>query len=77
MTIRLSVAVAALVLMMAWGASEVRAASELQCQVLQGQDFSSVIDAPTHLMATRVVEASDGVPAYCQVKGYVAPSVEF
>ena len=77
MTIRLSVAVAALVLMMAGGASEVRAASELQCQVLQGQDFSSVIDAPTHLMATRVVEASDGVPAYCQVKGYVAPSVEF
>ena len=59
-------------------ASDAWSATEAQCQALVSQDFSSVIDAPTHLMGSNAVPASaDGVPAHCQVRGYVAPSIEF
>ena len=64
-------------LMAASGANDVEAASEAECQALQSQDFSHVIDASTHLMATGTVAAANDVPAYCQVKGYVSSSVEF
>ncbi|NKB43129.1 MAG: tannase/feruloyl esterase family alpha/beta hydrolase [Alphaproteobacteria bacterium] len=74
---RLTLAAVALVLVATSGAGDVEAASEAQCQALQSQDFSNVIDASTHIMATHTIAAADDVPAYCQVKGYVSSSVEF
>ena len=52
-------------------------AAESQCAGLARADFSSVLDAPTHVNVTNAVAAANGVPAYCQVKGYVSPTVEF
>jgi len=46
-----------------------------QCEVLESVDFASVQDAPTQVTEAKVVEASDNLPAYCRVKGYVAPNV--
>jgi Tannase and feruloyl esterase len=46
-----------------------------QCTVLGTADFASIQDAPTQVTSARFVEASSGVPAYCQVRGYVSPQV--
>jgi hypothetical protein len=54
-----------------------RAAGDADCTALRTADFSGILDAPTHLMSVRAVDAANGVPAYCQVKGYVASAVEF
>lgn len=48
-----------------------------QCSALAATDFSNLMDAPTHVTAARAVEAAAGLPAYCQVQGYVAPAVGF
>jgi hypothetical protein len=55
----------------------IQAATEGQCEALQSQDFSNIIDAATHVMSSRVVAAANDVPDYCQIKGYVSSSVEF
>lgn len=56
---------------------EAEAASESQCKALAGQDFSKLLDASTHIMGASSVEEEDGVPAHCQVRGYVSSAVEF
>lgn len=57
--------------------SDARAASESQCVALATQDFSTLLDASTHIMGASPVKAADGVPAHCQVRGYVSSAVEF
>lgn len=48
-----------------------------ECPALATADFSKIQDAPTRVIAARLVEASGGLPAYCQVQGMVLPSVGF
>ncbi len=47
-----------------------------QCTALKHVDFSRIQDAPTQITEARLIEAK-GDPAYCQVRGYVSPQVEF
>ena len=48
-----------------------------QCMGLPSVDFSGIQDAPTEVMATKVVEPAAGAPAYCKVQGYVSPQIAF
>lgn len=48
-----------------------------QCAALQHADFSGIVDAPTQVDEAEVVGATAGAPAYCRVKGYIAPTVGF
>jgi feruloyl esterase len=50
---------------------------EPSCSALAGHDFSTVQDAPTQLTSAAPVAAADGLPAYCNVIGYVTPQVGF
>lgn len=52
-------------------------AAATDCAALAGVDFQSLPDAPTTLGVSREVPASPGMPAYCQVQGFVAPQVRF
>jgi feruloyl esterase len=45
------------------------------CSALGAMDLSTIQDAPTLVTKATVVEASEGVPAYCKVEGYVWPQV--
>ncbi len=47
-----------------------------RCGVIRSEDFSGVLDALTQVTDAKFVEEA-GAPAYCQVGGYVAPSVGF
>ena len=47
------------------------------CAALVLQDFSGVLEAPTRIQSSRVVEAKDTTPAYCEVRAYVWPQVQF
>lgn len=53
------------------------AASEAECQDLVLQNFSLLADASTQIMRATAVPEADGVPAHCQVRGYVSSAVEF
>jgi len=65
------------ILVMGFGSS--RAAhgedSGVRCEALANTDFSGIMDAPAQLTEARVVAASAEIPAYCEVNGYVSPSV--
>lgn len=50
---------------------------ESACKSLVNADFSTVQDAPTMVIDAKLVEASGGAPAHCQVEGYVTPNVGF
>jgi Tannase and feruloyl esterase len=70
----------ALVLVTSWGV--VNAASfesddsdSVQCKAVGGADFSGIQDAPTQITEAVSVKASDALPGYCRVTGYVAPQV--
>jgi feruloyl esterase len=52
-------------------------ASEEQCTRLVHQDFSKVMDAPTQVISSRPVAAKPDFPAYCEVRAYVWPQVQF
>ena len=39
------------------------------------EDMSTLADAPTHINSAKLIEATAGKPAYCEVEGYVAPQV--
>ncbi len=53
--------------------------SELQvmakCEALESSELATVQDAPTRINTAKLVETSDGAAPYCEVEGYVAPSV--
>jgi hypothetical protein len=46
-----------------------------KCETLGAIDFAMVPDAPTHLNTAKLIAASAGKPAYCEVEGFVAPQV--
>jgi feruloyl esterase len=46
-----------------------------ECKALASTDFSGVQDAPTQITEAGSVEASDALPGYCRVTGYVAAQV--
>lgn len=48
-----------------------------RCSGLASVDFSEVLDAPTRITEVKSIEHSADVPDFCQVGGYVAPSVGF
>jgi len=51
------------------------AADPASCRALAMRSFSALPDAPTQITGTRWVEAAGGLPAFCDVIGYVAPQV--
>jgi pimeloyl-ACP methyl ester carboxylesterase len=54
--------------------SGVAASAVRDCASLTARDFASLTDAPTQLVAARVVEAAGNTPAHCRARGYVAPN---
>src|SRR5687768_575231 len=70
----LVVAIAAVSMVVASQARSDTAAA--MCSALVRADFAGVIDAPTQVTGARVVK-SDDVPEFCEVTGYIEPSVGF
>jgi hypothetical protein len=61
---------------LAWSApASSSAAAASACSALPDIDFSSIQDAPTQVQSTTLVEAKDGLPAFCKVEAYVYPEV--
>ncbi|MSO96956.1 MAG: tannase/feruloyl esterase family alpha/beta hydrolase [Rhodospirillaceae bacterium] len=50
-------------------------ADEAACKSITQLDLAALPDAPTHITYTVFVPASEKLPAYCDVRGYVAPQV--
>src|SRR5258706_587573 len=48
-----------------------------QCIALSSMDFSRIPDALTQVIKTHLEQRSGDAPAFCEVSGYVAPSVKF
>lgn len=48
-----------------------------RCATLTAHNFGALEEAPTRVTATTLVDAADGLPAYCRVEGYVTPQVWF
>ena len=48
-----------------------------QCEALKDTDFSGIVDAPTRITGSTLVQGSGDVSEHCQVAGYVAPQVGF
>jgi hypothetical protein len=48
-----------------------------RCKALESEDLSQLIDAPTQIIETKLIDADAHGSGYCQVSGYVAPSVGF
>ncbi len=46
-----------------------------ECKALESADFSGVQDAPTQITEAVSAKASDELPGYCRITGYVAPQV--
>jgi feruloyl esterase len=61
---------------LAWSAPAATPATEASaCSALPDIDFSSIQDAPTQVQSAKIVDASDGSPAFCKVEAYVYPEV--
>ncbi|MFI0351307.1 tannase/feruloyl esterase family alpha/beta hydrolase [Actinomadura sp. 9N407] len=57
--------------------TQAEAAPAVTCQQLGKLDLSGLRDAPTQILSVTPVAATAQKPAYCQVKGYVSPQVQF
>jgi len=68
-------AAATLSLIAILGLSQTASADPGACRDLASLKLSALPDAPTRITGTRWVEAADGLPAFCDVIGYVAPQV--
>lgn len=60
-----------------WATTAADTSWSTQCQALTGGHFSSIADAPTEVTAANPLEATQTMPALCQVQGYVWPQVKF
>jgi feruloyl esterase len=47
-----------------------------RCKAMVG-DFADIEDAPSQVVAAKIIDAADDVPAFCQVKGYSSPHIGF
>jgi feruloyl esterase len=63
-------------LMVSAGAPALAQDAAAQCKALEG-DHGGIMDAPSHVMSAKVVDAANGVPAHCRLEGYVQPNVGF
>lgn len=57
--------------------TQVQSQLGVACGALVRADFTRVLDAPTQLNDAKFVPAATDAPAYCEVRGYVAPTVGF
>ena len=53
------------------------AADTMPCDSLMSQNFSSVPDAPAHLISTKLIKAEGVIPEYCRVIGYISNNIGF
>jgi len=74
--LQLRLASVALLLALAVSSNQARA-DQASCEALVKQDFSQVPEAATHLLSGRWSAPTDDQAGYCEVTGYVAPSVGF
>lgn len=54
-----------------------RADAVERCKALERTDFSKIPDAPTQVVKAQAADNRGVVASYCEVSGYVAPSVAF
>ncbi len=47
------------------------------CEQLMKEDFTRLPGAPTALLSAEPVDDAGSLPAYCEVKGYVQPAIQF
>jgi pimeloyl-ACP methyl ester carboxylesterase len=59
------------------GDSPVRANPLPSCADIKSTDYTRVQDAPAQILDAVTVEATGATPAYCRVRGYVLPQVQF
>src|SRR5688572_14267794 len=48
-----------------------------RCTSLSRTDFSQVQDAPTQILKSRIEAAAGAELGYCEVSGYVTPTINF
>lgn len=60
-----------------WAQTTSTDAAAAQCKSLESTDFSHILDAPTQVTEAKLLEANGDKSSFCQVKGYVAPTVGF
>jgi len=58
-----------------WGKASDAPSTVDACKALQSIDLSAVADAPTQIVESDFVNARGAIPAYCEVRAYVSPSV--
>lgn len=58
-------------------ADAIAATAAVRCSALLSVDFSAVVDAPAQIIEATLAAAKDDMPAFCKVRGYVAPNVGF
>lgn len=47
----------------------------IKCEALKQENLSGIPDAPTHIISTKLIDASANKPSYCEVEGNIAPQV--
>jgi feruloyl esterase len=68
--------VALLIVLGAGSAQAATAAGDpaAQCAAMVGQ-YPDIVDAPTNVTAAKMVDAADGLPAFCQVNATIKPDI--
>jgi feruloyl esterase len=46
-----------------------------RCASLRRADFSQIPEAPTQIIGARLIEAAGDLPAFCEIRGTIAPNV--
>jgi feruloyl esterase len=49
----------------------------IPCEALAKEDFTTLPEAPSTIRSATLTPATAGTPEYCDVKGYVAPQIQF
>jgi hypothetical protein len=62
---------------MAIAAVDSKLAAVMPCEQLATEDFTLIADAPTSVISSKLVPAAGGMPAYCDVSGFVQPQIGF
>jgi len=52
-------------------------APKMSCEALASEDFTHIEGAPTSILSAQVAPAGGGAPEYCDVKGVIAPQIQF
>ena len=65
-----------LLLILAFGGAAARA-DQARCEAFVNEDFSTLPEAATHLLAASWSAPAENQAGYCELNGYIAPSVGF